>query len=62
MSQSKSSSFTSGCNRWRQQYCSNSCNVGGSTRNGGLTPICNCGENITTFQPQTNPKTELRKP
>jgi len=26
---------------------------------GGLTPICNCGENITTFQPQTNPKTKL---
>jgi len=23
----QSSFFTSGCHRWRQQYCSNSCNV-----------------------------------
>jgi len=32
-------------------------NVGGSTRNGGLILIYNRGENVTTFQPQTNPKT-----
>jgi len=39
MLQSQSSSFTSGCNRWRQSCCIISCTVGGSTRN-GLTLIC----------------------
>jgi len=43
MLRSQSSSFTSGCNRWRQPYCITSCTVGSSTRN-GLTPICSCRE------------------
>jgi len=43
MLRSQYSSFTSGCNRWRQLCCITSCTIGGSTRN-GLTPICSCGE------------------
>ncbi|QCE05247.1 hypothetical protein DEO72_LG9g250 [Vigna unguiculata] len=43
MLRSQSSSFTSGCNRWRQPCCITSCTIGGSTRN-ELTPICSCGE------------------
>jgi len=34
MLRSQSSSFTSGCNRWRQLCCITSCTVGSSTRNG----------------------------
>jgi len=43
MLRSQSSSFTSGCNRWRQPCCITSYTIGGSTRN-ELTPICSCGE------------------
>jgi len=56
---SQSSSFTSGCNRWRQPCCITSCIVGGSTRN-GLTPICNCGE-MTTLRMTKTPKNIGRK-
>jgi len=41
MLRSQSSSFTSGCNCWRQPCCITSCTVGGSTRN---DPICSCEE------------------
>jgi len=33
MLRSQSSSFTSGCNRWRQPCCITSCTIGCSTRN-----------------------------
>jgi len=56
MLRSQSSSFTSGCNRWRQPT---SCTVGGSTRN-ELTPICSCGE-MTTLRMARTPKNIGRK-
>jgi len=59
MLQSQSSSFTSGCNRWRQLCCITSCTVGGSTRN-GLTPICSCGE-MAALRMTKTPKNIGRK-
>jgi len=59
MLRSQSSSFTSGCNRWRQPCCITSCIVGGSTRN-GLTLICSCGE-MTTLRMVRTPKNISRK-
>jgi len=58
MPRSQSSSFTSGCNRWRQPCCSTSC-TGGSTRN-ELTPICSCRE-MTTLSMTRTPKNIGRK-
>jgi len=54
MLRSQSSSFTSGCNLWRQPWCITSCTVGGSTRN-GLTPVCNYGK-MTTLRMARTPK------
>jgi len=59
MLRSQSSSFTSGCNRWRQSCCITSCTVGGLTRN-GLIPICSCGE-MTTLRMTRTPKNIGRK-
>jgi len=59
MLRSKSSSFTSGCNRWRQPCCITSSTVGGSTRN-GLTPICSCRE-MAALRMTRTPKNIGRK-
>jgi len=59
MSRSKSFSFTSGCNRWRQPCCITSCTVGGLTRN-GLTSICSCEEMVALRMART-PKNIGRK-
>jgi len=59
MLQSQSSSFTSGCNRWRQLCCITSCTIGGSTRN-ELTPICSCREMVALRMVRT-PKNIGRK-
>ena len=59
MLRSQSSSFTSGCNHWRQSYCITSCIVGGSTRN-GLTPICSCGK-MSALRMTRTPKNIGRK-
>jgi len=59
MLRSQSSSFTSGCNRWRQPCYITSCTIGGSTRN-GLTPICSCGE-MTALRMARTPKNICRK-
>jgi len=59
MLRSQTSSFTSGCNRWRQPYCITSCTVGGSTRN-RLTPICSCREMAAVRMTRT-PKNIDRK-
>jgi len=59
MLRSQSSSFTSGCNCWRQLCCITSCTIGGSTRN-ELTLICNCGE-MATLRMTRTPKNIGRK-
>jgi len=59
MLRSQSSSFTSGCNRWRQLCCITLFTVGRSTRN-ELTPICICGE-MTTLRMTRTPKNIGRK-
>jgi len=59
MLRSQSSSFTSGCNHWRQPCCITSYTVGGSTRN-GLTLICSCGE-MTALRMARTPKNIGRK-
>jgi len=59
MLRSQSSSFTSGCNRWRQPCCITSCTIGGSMRN-ELTPICSCRE-MTALRMARTPKNIGRK-
>jgi len=59
MLRSQSSSFISGCNRWRQLCCITLCTVGGSTRN-GLTLICRCGE-MAALRMARTPKNIGRK-
>jgi len=59
MLRSQSSSFTSGCNRWRQPCCITSCTIGGSTRN-ELTPICSCRE-MAALRMTRTPKNIGRK-
>jgi len=56
---SQSSSFTSGCNRWRQLCCITLCTVSGSTRN-GLISICSCRE-MATLRMIRTPKNIGRK-
>jgi len=56
---SQSSSFTFGCNRWRQPCCITLCTVSDSTRN-GLIPICSCGD-MTTLRMTRTPKNIDRK-